>query len=823
MNSQIKSLKINQTINGYNYMNYYSWKLSHNILYNKYSSFNFSFSRICIHNLMFNEKCRIVSRFKDYLIYDDDTEFLRTHYKNQLLRKTLIKVFNFYDQFNKVFPNYMILPENVYMYKNLRKKQKMIDEYNRIMYEKKKRENDMKKNAKNNVNKIENINIFDESAKENINRQNNSMLTISLANTIISPYINNNDNKKTERILDNNSFLESKINSSISISLYTKRSFFNNDNNNNNHILYSDTLRSVSSLENVVNVLNNKKYKKIYINNNTRFKNKKYKLLNIDIFSNNNNNKKHNNNESNLLKSHLKTQNYIIKTPTKNKLFKKEKVLRQLYLFHQVTLNNNRKIFNHKKNTSDLCSLYPSIKHKVESLSKKKTFKYISKFHKEDNIIIEKISSSLIGKYKSKQRNKTKRRTDDMNGLIQNSISKKKEILTKSTDNYDHFQSKDKNSKDNKIIKVNNYFTFKRINKYSHKNNDLMKYNKIVKSKRKKIEEEEKNNDENNNKYEKIYEIFEEKFKSTLNNKTKGKHILDTDSTESTKLSFNNRKGKFNYCVTGDKINNNSNNQIYIYSNKIKTNKEALPTQPKEENSNNNNCNIANNVNTDINISNNYKYKKNLSKKGQNLKMNNIQNKKMLHKKHKTYSSQIDNNNDLLFSSVNKKYIMEENKINYLDCKLKKIKEEILKNKNNFLEIKEKYRKLSENNHQKIITYAQNTSQTKKYEKLKTCSLLHNNSVEKKERNYNNQNNNNKNNINNELLSRIKNKAVKKEKNMMNLHQRNYSLINNNFKSPFGKNIKKELTKEIHPKNKDKIISNKIIDKKIAKKIKKCN
>ena len=67
--------------------------------------------------------------------------------------------------------------------------------------------------------------------------------------------------------------------------------------------------------------------------------------------------KKHNNNESNL-KTHLKTQNYIIKTPTKNKLLKKEKDLRQLYLFHHVTLNNNRKIFNHKKNTSDICSLY---------------------------------------------------------------------------------------------------------------------------------------------------------------------------------------------------------------------------------------------------------------------------------------------------------------------------------------------------------------------------------------------------------------------------------------------------------------------------------
>lgn len=34
----------------------------------------------------------------------------------------------------------MILPENVYMYKNLRKKQKMIDINNKIMLEKEKNE-----------------------------------------------------------------------------------------------------------------------------------------------------------------------------------------------------------------------------------------------------------------------------------------------------------------------------------------------------------------------------------------------------------------------------------------------------------------------------------------------------------------------------------------------------------------------------------------------------------------------------------------------------------------------------------------------------------
>ena len=814
--NQNKSFKKKSKINDNAIKNYNLRKLSNNILYNKYSKFKYSFSKICINNLIFNEKCRIVSRFKDYLIYDDDTEFLRSHYKKELLRKTLVKIFNFYDQFNKVFPNYMILPENEYMYRNLRKKQKMIDEYNKMLFEKQKMEKEKEMNLNNKKYKKIEINIFDDSAKESINKQNNSMVTISLANTIMSNYIYNNDNKKNGSILDNNSFVES---SSINISLYTKRSFFNNngndnDNKDNNHILYNNTLRSLSSLEDIVDGLNNKKYKKIEFNNTIYNKNKKHKYLNLDLYSNNN--KKNVNNDS-ILKNHLKTQNITIKTPTKNKLFKKEKEkekekeLRQLFLYHHITNNNNNnnnRFIKHKKNTSDMCSIFPSIKNKLESLSKKQTSKYMSKFHKEDkdnNTVIENITSSLIGKYKSKQRNKTKRITEEKH----NSKSIKKDNLTKSTDNYEH--------KENKIIKVNNYFTFKRINKITKKN-DIVKYNKIVKTKKRKVDDEEKEKEKieyENKKYDTIYEIFEEKFKSTLCNKAKekGRPILDTDSTESTKLSFNNRKAKFNY-VTFDKINNNSNNQIYIYNNKIKTNKEVLQTLPKDENNTIKN-NYNNIINTESSMIYNNRYGKYMNKNSQKQKIVFQNNKKTLHKKHKTYSSQIDNN-ELLFSSLNKKCMIEDNKTNYLDFKLKKIKEEILRNKNNFIEIKEKYRKLSENNKNKMLC-----AQTKKCEKIMTYSLVNNNSQEKKDKNANKENINR--NTNNEIFSRIKNKIIKKERNIFHFHQRHYSLMNNNFKSPFGRKIKKELTKDNNLKNKEKIISNKVNEKKIIKKIRKCN
>ena len=47
--------------------------VSKRVLYHKYSKFEYSFSLFCTNNLIFNEKCRIVARFKDFLVLDDST------------------------------------------------------------------------------------------------------------------------------------------------------------------------------------------------------------------------------------------------------------------------------------------------------------------------------------------------------------------------------------------------------------------------------------------------------------------------------------------------------------------------------------------------------------------------------------------------------------------------------------------------------------------------------------------------------------------------------------------------------------------------------
>ena len=76
-----------------------------------------------INHIIFNEKCRIVSKFKDFLILDDATEFLKAFYKKPETILKLKQIFLFYETYRKIFPNYIaIFPENKHLYRNIRKK-----------------------------------------------------------------------------------------------------------------------------------------------------------------------------------------------------------------------------------------------------------------------------------------------------------------------------------------------------------------------------------------------------------------------------------------------------------------------------------------------------------------------------------------------------------------------------------------------------------------------------------------------------------------------------------------------------------------------------
>ena len=226
-------------------------QITYTKLFKKYSSGNFSYNKISINNLLFKENCLIVARFKDFLILDDKTEFIRRYYPEEDIKMKLTKILNFYEKYSKVFPNYLVLKENEYLYRNIRRKQKMIDAVNEIKMEEKENRRKLKK-------------------KEN----DNELFTKKIKNEI-KKFLNNASFKNYYR----NSFDSDKINEDTlvinpnsSMSIYNNKQFKdeNKESTNIDSFVGNQTNGSITYIVNALN--DNKIYTKdlpnIFIHNN---------------------------------------------------------------------------------------------------------------------------------------------------------------------------------------------------------------------------------------------------------------------------------------------------------------------------------------------------------------------------------------------------------------------------------------------------------------------------------------------------------------------------------------------------------------------------
>ena len=96
--------------------------------FNNYYSNDKDFYNIkVINEIICNESTHIVAEFKDYLISGDYSEFLQKIYNLKECKECLPKIFEYYESCSVIFPNYVILPESKYIYKNIQKKQIVID------------------------------------------------------------------------------------------------------------------------------------------------------------------------------------------------------------------------------------------------------------------------------------------------------------------------------------------------------------------------------------------------------------------------------------------------------------------------------------------------------------------------------------------------------------------------------------------------------------------------------------------------------------------------------------------------------------------------
>ena len=168
-------------------------KRTHQLMIENYKAIEINYNILVINNLLCNGKCHIVALFKEHLINDDNSEFLKRYYteKESLIR--IKKVARYYFETSVIFPNYTPLNEAKYIYKNIMRKQKIIDQQQELEEE---NEEKKKKNKKNT-----NKNVFDTLVYDDILNQSESILRIIFG--INKGKKNNLENNKNENIIDN--------------------------------------------------------------------------------------------------------------------------------------------------------------------------------------------------------------------------------------------------------------------------------------------------------------------------------------------------------------------------------------------------------------------------------------------------------------------------------------------------------------------------------------------------------------------------------------------------------------------------------------------
>ena len=138
-------------------------KLFSHLILLKYSILPNDYNNIIINQLLSNKNLHIVSIFKDYLLYDDPSEFLKRFYNKEEIKSKLIILTKYYENSSKLYPNYSALNERNYIFNNIRKKQKIIDLFEIFKYGK------LNDKLKNENNKFFNSDIYNSILQENIN------------------------------------------------------------------------------------------------------------------------------------------------------------------------------------------------------------------------------------------------------------------------------------------------------------------------------------------------------------------------------------------------------------------------------------------------------------------------------------------------------------------------------------------------------------------------------------------------------------------------------------------------------------------------------
>ena len=261
-------------------------------LFKAYSITSTSFNKMIISNIIYNNKLHIVSCFKEFLIYFDPGDFLSSFYKRKESRCKIKEYSEFYTLNSRIFPNYILLPESTYIFNNIKKKQKLLDQLEEInnKYNNENSQNlIMNYSDMNNYNRSLQLNrtqssyfstIFTPSIlnsilneRDSMNKYEDNTSNVSNINFIID---NINKNQKNKRNLllyktPKNKIINSNASDNAKNSVSSMELYLNDKKNNLNNSIIKN--KGKNNMVNKYNINNNKEKEK---NKNKNSKEKLY-------------------------------------------------------------------------------------------------------------------------------------------------------------------------------------------------------------------------------------------------------------------------------------------------------------------------------------------------------------------------------------------------------------------------------------------------------------------------------------------------------------------------------------------------------------------
>ena len=504
----------------------------HQSFIKKYENLYLKYNVNIIDNIIYNERAHIVAEFKDRLIIDDQGEFLKRYYKYYESLIRLPKFYEYYILYSKIFPNYTSLPEGKYFYRNIQKKQRMIDLQEQFEIEKQDKLND--ESISNNI-------INDDRDKNNKDEVFSTDVINSILNQSDSQQIEILFNVKRNNISKDEESFNDKLNEIIKQlndfdikkninKKHKKKSTSNSNNkskdrkNNNNKSKNGNKNKHKSKINNTVlgNNINDDKYVKLnYFNKSTFRKNTIFNLKN---------GKKMNNsinliNNSGLNKLSQNGKNFI--KIIEHNIFKRKQLMSKSLnknAFHNISCSTSIKkelskskmnsSNNSKKNiltgSSSPFNILNNINFSFNKKIKNHHKKYPNYITNNKNIeIIKKNSNKLpININSDRSWKKSHNFSLDKKKMFKNKIIQTKN--TYSTHNIHNYNNHKKSSSNGNLTKrkkhnvlnnftkidINNFNISKKIHNFNNINNNVKKVNRrriiknnnyIVLSKRSKL------------------------------------------------------------------------------------------------------------------------------------------------------------------------------------------------------------------------------------------------------------------------------------------------------------------------------------------------